>query len=67
MYTCMHITVIPCISDVVLMLEESFTGSSDIPTKMQNLKTQANLAENGRGRSAPAQFWPGVGKATRLG
>ena len=33
----------------------------------QNRKTRANLAENGQGRSAPAQFWPGVGKATRLG
>ena len=29
----------------------------------QNRKTEANLAENGRGRSAPAQFWPDDSKA----
>jgi len=34
---------------------------------MQNRKTEANLAENGRGQSAQAQFQLGDGKAARLG
>jgi len=34
---------------------------------MQNWKTEANLAENGWGRSAPAQFRPGDGKTVRFG
>ena len=47
-------------------IPELHSGSSQ-RLATQNRKTQANLAENGRGRSAPAQFWLGVGKATRLG
>jgi len=42
------------------------SGSSQrLATK--NWKTEANLAENGWGWSAPAQLWPGDGKMARYG
>jgi len=42
------------------------SGSSQrLATK--NWKTEANLADNGWGWSAPAQLWPGDGKTAHYG